>query len=348
MLYVTVKPTPYRTLFFNELAKKCDLTVLYESAAPGARDAKWQQSEELKHKAVFLKKNGGGSSLVALLRMIRMVFGGWDAVVVGCWNLKMELLTTLLMRLLGIHYTLNLDGEYFFSGNSLKQRMKRFFVRGAGSYVVAGEESAKSLKEVVGDRPIIVYYFSSLTDDEIRLKAQSTQQRGDTILVVGRNFPYKGMDIIPPVARMNPSLHFKLVGMGEAGTEVFKKENNLEGIENIEFVPFLQKDDLDKEYRSSRMLILPSRRECWGLVINEAAAFGTPIVSTLGSGAAVEFLGKDYPRLLAKPGDAESLNQCIQNFLAMDDVSAYSRFLKQKSEKYTISINVMAHLKLFE
>ena len=348
MLYVSVKPTPYRTLFFNSLAKKCDLTVLYESAAPGARDAKWQQSEELRHKAVFLKESSGGSSLVAFLRMMRMLLGKWDAVVIGCWNLRMELLATLLMRLLGVPYTLNLDGEYFFSGTALKQRMKRFFVRGARSYVVAGEESAKSLKEVVGNRPVIVYYFSSLTDDEIRLKAQSTEQRGDTLLVVGRNFPYKGMDVIPSVARMNPSLRFKLVGMGETGTEAFKKENNLEGIENIEFVPFLQKDDLDKEYRSSRMLILPSRRECWGLVVNEAAAFGTPIVSTLGSGAAVEFLGTDYPQLLAKPGDAESLNQCIQTLLAMDDVSAYSRFLKQKSEKYTISTNVMAHLALFE
>lgn len=350
MLYVTVKPVPYRTLFFNELAGKCNLTVLYESAAPGARDAKWQQNEELRHKAVFLKESSGESSLVAFMRMMRMIFGKWDAVVVGCWNLRMELLATLLMRLLGVSYTLNLDGEYFFRGKGLKQRLKRFLVRGAGSYVVAGEESAKSLKEVVGNKPIIVYYFSSLTEEEINLKSQKRVQRGETLLVVGRNFAYKGLDVVLAVAKMNPSLHFKIVGMGEAGIAGFKREHDLSGggVNNIDFVPFLQKEDLDSEYQSCKMLILPSRRECWGLVVNEAAAFGTPIVSTLGSGAAVEFLGTEYPQLLAKPGDAESLSQCIQNLLAMDDVSTYSRFLKQKSERYSISASVTAHLRLLE
>lgn len=348
LLYITVKPVPYRTLFFNELANTCDLTVLYESVNPGARNAKWQQSETLNHKAFFLKESCGNSVFAFLKMMQIIVMGGWNAIVVGCWNLKMELLAVLLMRLLGIPYTLNLDGEYFFEGNSVKQRLKRFFVRGARSYVVAGEESAKSLKKVVGDRSVIVYYFSSLTEDEIRLKAQSTEQRGDTLLVVGRNLHCKGIDVILAVAKMNPSLRFKLVGMGEEGTEAFKKENNLEGIGNIEFVPFLQKEDLDKEYQSCKMLVLPSRRECWGLVVNEAAAFGTPIVSTFGCGAAVEFLSSSYPQLLAKPGDTESLNQCIQNLLSMEDTADYGNFLVEKSKHYTMSAGVKAHLRLLE
>ncbi len=76
LLYITVKPVPYRTLFFNELANTCDLTVLYESVNPGARNAKWQQSETLNHKAFFLKESCGNSVFAFLKMMQIIVMGG--------------------------------------------------------------------------------------------------------------------------------------------------------------------------------------------------------------------------------------------------------------------------------
>ena len=38
--------------------------------------------------------------------------------------------------------------------------------------------------------------------------------------------------------------------------------------------------DLYKEYQQCKCVLLPSKKECWGLVINEAASFGCPIIST--------------------------------------------------------------------
>ncbi|MGM9760165.1 MAG: glycosyltransferase family 4 protein [Parabacteroides sp.] len=348
MLYITVKQTPYRTLFFNQLAEYCDLTVLYEYEDPGVRNKQWAVSEQLKHKAIFLHEESE-NAISVFIKMIKLIFqGSWDAVVVGCWNLRLELLAMLVMRLLGHPFTLNLDGEYFLQGESIKQRLKRFLLRSADSYLIAGKEAADALRSIVGNKPIIVYYFSSLTDEEINEKAMQNEKRNDTILVVGRNFYVKGMDLILSVAKKNKDLHYKIVGMGEAGIKAFKEANDMSGITNVEFVPFLQKKDLDKEYQTCRLLLLPSRQECWGLVINEAAAFGTPIVSTYGSGAAVEFLHELYPQLLAIPNDPDSLYQCIERFLAMEDnVAAYSQYLRDKSKHYSISISAHAHLKLF-
>ena len=92
------------------------------------------------------------------------------------------------------------------------------------------------------------------------------------------------------------------------------------------------------------MLVLPSRQECWGLVISEAASFGMPIVSTWGSGAAVEFLADAYPQYLAKPGDSESLYQCIRTLMNSTEKKAYSDFLLEKSKKYTIEEMAKIHL----
>ena len=95
------------------------------------------------------------------------------------------------------------------------------------------------------------------------------------------------------------------------------------------------------------LLVLPTKSDVWGLVINEAASLGTPIVSTYGSGAAVEFLSERYPQLLAKPGDAESL---IASVIQLEEVDKdeFSNYLKEKSKKYSIEEGVKRHLTLME
>ena len=100
-------------------------------------------------------------------------------------------------------------------------------------------------------------------------------------------------------------------------------------------------------HKKCSLFVLPSRQECWGLVINEAASYGIPIVSTYGSGAAVEFLSKDYPQYLAIPGDAQSLLRCIESALNADR-EEYSRYLIEKSKQYSIEKGVKAHTEAFE
>ena len=81
--------------------------------------------------------------------------------------------------------------------------------------------------------------------------------------------------------------------------------------------------------------------------MNETASFGTPIVSTWGSGAAMEFIGDKYPQFMAKPGDAESLLECVRGCLKADN-SEYSAYLKEVSKKYSIEKSVAAHLRAFD
>ena len=52
----------------------------------------------------------------------------------------------------------------------------------------------------------------------------------------------------------------------------------------------MEKQDLEKEYQSCGMLVLPSRQECWGLVINEAMAYGLPVITTERCVAGLELI----------------------------------------------------------
>ena len=344
VLYLSNIEVPYRVRFFNGLAKYCDLTVLYERKTSANRNGKWAGSEEIQYKAKYLHGIQIGAESAFSLGILKEIFAGYDVIIVGCYNSPAQMLAILAMRLLRKPYIINLDGEPFLHGSGLKTKLKRFFLSGARKYLVAGEKSARSIKEIAGGKEIIPYYFSSLSNCEIREHAATECRRNDTVLVVGQYFDYKGMDVALEAARLDRSLLCKFVGMGSR-MEQFLEDFNGKIPENAEIIPFLQKQELEEEYRNCAMLVLPSRQECWGLVINEAASFGMPLVSTWGSGAAVEFLSEDYPQFLAKPGDAADLLRGIHDCLKQSNPAEYQRFLLEKSKNYTIEESIRAHLR---
>ena len=57
--------------------------------------------------------------------------------------------------------------------------------------------------------------------------------------------------------KKDQTLQYKFVGMGKR-TEQFLQENSIPS--NVEIIPFLQKEDLEREYHSCAMLVLPSRQ----------------------------------------------------------------------------------------
>ena len=342
VFYLTNIEVPYRVRFFNELAKQCDLTVMYERRKSANRDSKWAGGEAKNYRVEYLDGKDVGDEYGFSWRILNLIKRQWDVVVVGCYNSKVQILAMAYMRMHKIPFIINLDGEPFI-GKGVKAFVKKMMLKGAKGYLTAGVKAGESLKSAIGDKhPVFPYYFSSLTDKEIVKNTCLDMKRENFVLVVGQYFDYKGMDVAYQAACMDKSIRYKFVGMGKR-TELFLQEmGNMPN--NIEVIPFLQKKELEEEYRKCTMLLLPTRQECWGLVVNEAASFGTPIVSTWGSGAAVEFIGDKYLQFLAIPGDAKSLLECIRRCLKADN-SDYSAYLKEISKKYSIARSVDAHLK---
>lgn len=345
VLYITNIPVPYRVKFLNALAKKASLTVLFERPRGGNRDEAWSESEDMHFRAKYLRGLPLGKENGFSFGIFRELFCGYDAVIFGCCNSPVQLLAMLVLRLLGKPYILNLDGDIFLRRNGIKAQLKRFFLSRAACYLVAGDRAAESIRNIAAGRNVISYSFGSLSEAEVRANARRSGPRGDTIAVVGRYYHYKGMDVALEAARLAPDLRFCFVGMGRR-TEKCRREQEIP--ENVTLIPFLHKEDLTQLYSTCRLVVLPSRQECWGLVIGEAVSFGTPIVSTWGSGAAAEYLGRAYPQYLAQPGDARSLLTCIRRLTEAEHLEDYRAFLLETAGRYTIEESVSAHLRALE
>lgn len=347
VLYLTNIEVPYKVRMFNELSKYCDLTVLYERETSSNRNSTWTNSEKIEYNVEYLNGIKIGNEFSFSFRILKHVFAKkYDEIIISCFNSPVQMMLIVILRCLRIQYNLSFDGEIFLEGNGIKTRLKKLFIKGAKKYFTAGNLCSQSLRSTVKDQEIVPYYFSSLTDEELARNKDNNSiiKRNNTVLVIGQYFDYKGMDIALQVAKLNPNIQYKFVGMGKR-TEAFIQEQQANLVKNIEIIPFLQKKDLEYEYKKSGLLLLPSRRECWGLVINEASSFGTPIVSTWGSGAAIEFLSEDYPEYLAKSDNAEDLYNKIISFLQSENKEEYSKYLISKSKQYSIQRMVKQHCK---
>lgn len=344
ILYLTNIEVPYRNRFFNELAKHCNLTVFYERRNSSNRNSKWANAETKNYTNEYLDGINIGNENAFSLHIISILRRKWDLVVIGCYNSIVQILAMAYLKLKNVPFIINLDGEPFI-GNGIKAFVKKKILTGAEIYLTAGIKASKSLRKAIGNNhSIIPYYFSSLANKEIKNNAEINTKRENFVLVVGQYLEYKGLDVAFKIACMDMSIQYKFVGMGQR-TNLFTCDMG-KIPKNVEIIPFLQKKELEIEYQKCALMLLPSRKECWGLVVNEAASFGTPIVSTWGSGAAIEFLSNKYSHFLAKPGDTRTLYECVHRCLESDN-SLYSEYLKNTSKYYTIERNVDEHLKAF-
>lgn len=343
ILYISNIEVPYRAAFFDSLAKECSLTVVYERRKSKNRDADWSKNcDTVRYDRIFLDGMELGNENGFSFRILKILSQPWDAVVFGCYNSCIQIVAMAYMKMLGRPFIINLDGEPFI-GSGIKAIMKKAILSGAKCYLVAGECASESLRRIVNTRKAIVpYYFSSLYKNEILAQNECTRER--YVLVIGQYLEYKGMDVALKAARLNPNIKYKFVGMGQR-SEQFRHDMKVIP-DNVQIIPFLKKPELMAELRKCGVMVLPSRQECWGLVINEAASMGTPIVSTWGSGAAVEFLSKDYKQFLAEPEDEVSLMKAIELCLSAD-CQEYSKYLLEKSRSYNIERSVAAHCQAF-
>ena len=350
VLYFSNIEVPYRNKFFNQLSKFVDLTILYEKRSAKSRNLDWCSSIERRYKVKYIYTNHWPKSLIKIINIFKtIILKKYDYIIIGCYNTPWQMFTILLLRFFKKSYIINLDGEQFFSKSfSFKNVLKSYFLKGANRYLIAGIHSAENLKSCsfIDPSRVISYNFSSLTNEEIKTNSSKIRinKNNKVVLVVGRYYPYKGLDVAVKVARKDKSIQYVFVGMGDRSKN-FENDFCLYNDQNIKVIPFLQQSDLEQLYLSADAFLLPSRKECWGLVINQAASYGLPIVSTDGSGAAIDFISDAYSKYIAQNSNAEDIyNKLCDVFNANSD---YSDYLIKRSAEYSIESMVETHIHLF-
>jgi teichuronic acid biosynthesis glycosyltransferase TuaC len=190
-------------------------------------------------------------------------------------------------------------------------------------HISVSESVRRSVANYTGeqDRLVVVpnsvdgSVFTSLTDGRERIPNQ--------ILFAGAVRPVKGVDLLLRSLRLlvERRRDVNLVVAGEAFYGGYRKEEvrlrqmvkDLGLEERVKFVGKQAPPALARYMRESAMLVLPSRLESFGMVLVEALACGTPVVSTRCGGP--QDIVNDEVGILVPPDDPTALADAMENVL---------------------------------
>jgi len=203
----------------------------------------------------------------------------------------------------------------------------RFIALKADALIVPGT-LAKNFYESIGvkSKKIVIAPNASYVyvDEAQRLKAQELRKRLNlydkiVILYLGRIIPLKGVHIIlKALSKLKKegfnNVYLLIVG-GVQSTKYKELLSRLIRIENLDnsvtMLGPIKAENRGTYFELADVVVYPSYYEVWGMVINEAASLGKPVISTTTCAAAYEIL-RDYPILLIPPGDVNKLTESLK------------------------------------
>ncbi len=212
-----------------------------------------------------------------------------------------------------------------------KEWLKRQLIRGYSAGIVAGTQSRAYLRQL-GMKAEAIQQPWDVVDNELfaQLSADATlesQSPGDRpFLCVGRFIHEKNhalllqaFSIYQSMGGVRPLL---LVGCGPLEDEIRSTCSNLPRPELVRICPFSQLEQLASYYAHSHALVLPSKKDTWGLVVNEAMAAGLPVIVSNSCGCADDLLENGTEGLCFSSQDADELVLCLQK---LDMQTPYER-----------------------
>jgi glycosyltransferase involved in cell wall biosynthesis len=136
------------------------------------------------------------------------------------------------------------------------------------------------------------------------------------VVFAGRHIPEKRVAaIVPAIARVRvhrPDVRGLILGDGPERDEVVRLVRTSGLSDAIDLPGFVPTDVVDRAISHALCLLLPSRREGYGLVVVEAAARGTPSVVVAGEdNAAVELIEEGINGFVAASDSPEDLARAI-------------------------------------
>jgi glycosyltransferase involved in cell wall biosynthesis len=305
---VSPEPTPYRSPLFDRIGARddVDLTVIY--AGRSVADRTWSVVPQ--HRAVYLHglRLPGARMLVrhdypVTPGIVRALGASRpDVVVVSGWSTFASQGALAWCRLGQVPYVLHVESHDLEPRAGWRREVKRTVVphllRGAASVLVVGTAARESVT-AHGAAPERVRVFANTIDVEHWIDRANTLTRtahdGVVVLSVGRSVPEKGFDVLAAAC---------------SAAEV-RLETVTGGV---------PEDDLARRYVEADVFALLSRHEPWGVVVNEAAASGLPLVLSDAVGAARDLLRDGENGFLVPAGDSDAAAEALRKLAADPDL----------------------------
>ncbi len=267
------------------------------------------------------------SSVLLLFKLIRIWRVERPEVVFMChYQRATILLASIVARVFGARVVVLNNSKFDDKPRSvLREALKRVYLWPYSAAFVSGRRSAEYFAWLGINPDRIFLGYNSLSTERVRSYVdtppapQGTPYEDRCFLVVARFVPkksllttlmaYKGYSELEMAAGREPR-KLVLCGDGELRPqlEACVGEHDLHG---VEFVGFVQAEEIAVRMSKSLALLLLSEEEQWGNVINEALAWGVPVLCSINCGAVDLLVRPDVNGYIYPVGESDGVAQSM-------------------------------------
>ncbi|MGM0945462.1 MAG: glycosyltransferase family 4 protein [Bacteroidota bacterium] len=191
--------------------------------------------------------------------------------------------------------------------------------------LVTGEK-AKFLYQKCGMLENKVFSWAYFTESPDLAPVEKSKPKFDTLpelCYVGQFIPRKNIIYLIEALKGLEGLFHKVtfIGGGELQNELTEMSRQYTWLEVMPFVP---NAELNKEVASRDLLVLPSKFDGWGAVVNEALQAGTPVIASENCGSA-SLLDGEFRGEVFYFSNKNNLEAVLRKWLAKGKVSYEKR-----------------------
>jgi glycosyltransferase involved in cell wall biosynthesis len=357
-------PIQYLTPLFRELAERCDLTVFFAHRQTPDQQGRagfgvafeWDIDLLSGYPSEFLANAARRPSSDSFWGCDtpeiaqRIADGKFDAFVVPGWALKAYWQAAFACRRHGVSILVRGDSQLAAERPGLRRVAKEVafshVLRRFDGFLYVGRKNREYLLHYGADPARFFFSPHCVDNGGFRAGAERARQEGirngferggaRRLLFVGKLTQHKNPgDLLRAAALLRGAgadVEVAFAGAGELAAELQALAAAL-GV-SATFYGFVNQTELPAIYAAADAIVLPSKSETWGLVVNEAMACGLPAVVSDTVGCAPDLVEPKTPGAVFAMGDIAALAQAIQSVLALD-LPSTRRHLTERIEAYS-------------
>jgi glycosyltransferase involved in cell wall biosynthesis len=223
------------------------------------------------------------------------------------------------------------------SNSSRIEALKKRFMQECSGFIVPGKASFEYVRKFgisaqkifVAPNAVDTQFFTqhaekAWRDAAAHCKALDAPSR--FFLFAGRLVPEKGIfDLLDAYAMLPPELKRKialvLVGDGPARAELSRRAAGIAaGL--VKLAGFVQREELASYYALAETFVFPTHTDPWGLVVNEAAACGLPIIASDAAGCVPDLVEDRWNGRVVPARDVAQLAIAMEELASNAEVRA--------------------------
>ncbi len=355
---ITNIPAPYRVDFFDYLQKEYKeyrFTVIYSSKNEDNRkwkidETKLKESVFLNSKTIKIKKRYDTKYIhipIGVGKTLRAIEP--DVVVASEYN-PTVIQALLYCKKKKIPFVSWTDGTLFSERNInfIQKFLRKYVVKNAASYIGSSTKS-KEAQIFYGAKEERCHISYLAVDVEKYIQKPKGQKKGK-ILCVGSLIERKGVDLLLR-ALSKTECEFSLYLAGEGEEKCYLKElaKELHISEKVFFLGQLSREELLKHYEDSDLFVLPTREDCFALVILEAICSNLPIVCSKYADGAYDLIEEGKNGFIIDPYDEGAFVLAIERILNDPDIcQSMQKQSKEIVEKFRFANIAKGYIEAIE